>query len=125
MVTGGSNTPRTSQINSFNMGITSSYFLPNQNEAKYGFEILWTKTNFNFYNIVNRLIEQQGNNTEFAAFVTYKFLSNRWIIEPSFRVQYYNELSTLSPEPRLGVKFNVKEKFRLKFYPLLFYNEIF
>ncbi len=107
-------TPRSSKINGFNMGMSFSYFLPNQNEAKYGFEILGLKTNFDFYNSIGRNIEQQESTTEIAGFVTYKFLSNRWIIEPSFRGHYYASLSTFSPEPRLGIKVNVNEKMRIK-----------
>lgn len=106
--------PRSSKINGFNMGMNFSYFLTNQNEAKYGFEILGVKTDFDFYNSVGRNIEQQESTTELAGFVTYKFLSSRWIIEPSFRGHYYASLSTFSPEPRLGVKLNVNEKFRIK-----------
>jgi len=106
--------PRSSKINGFNMGMNFSYFLTNQNEAKYGFEILGFKTDFDFYNSVGRKIEQQESTTELAGFVTYKFLSSRWIIEPSFRGHYYASLSTFSPEPRLGIKLNVNEKFRIK-----------
>ncbi len=37
------------------------------------------------------------------------------MIEPSFRLQWYASLSTVSPEPRLSMKYNVTDRFRLKF----------
>jgi hypothetical protein len=35
-------------------------------------------------------------------------------LTPAFRLQYYATLAVLSPEPRLGIKFNVSDRFRLK-----------
>jgi hypothetical protein len=36
------------------------------------------------------------------------------VFEPSVRVQYYASLSNISLEPRLGLKYNVTNKIRLK-----------
>ena len=36
------------------------------------------------------------------------------LINPSFRAQYYASLRNFSPEPRLGLKYNITEKFRIK-----------
>jgi hypothetical protein len=38
----------------------------------------------------------------------------KWVIQPSFRLQVYSSLATISPEPRIGVKYNATDKFRLK-----------
>ena len=47
-----------------------------------------------------------------------KFLTANWkdliVINPSIRVQYYASLQDISFEPRLGIKYNVHEDFRLK-----------
>ena len=36
------------------------------------------------------------------------------VINPSFRAQYYSSLRNFSPEPRIGLKYNITEKFRFK-----------
>jgi hypothetical protein len=36
------------------------------------------------------------------------------VINPSFRAQYYASLRNFSPEPRIGLKYNISEKFRIK-----------
>jgi hypothetical protein len=39
----------------------------------------------------------------------------RWVFQAGFRVQAYTSLGTISPEPRLGIKYNATEKLRFKF----------
>jgi hypothetical protein len=36
------------------------------------------------------------------------------VINPGFRAQYYASLRSFSPEPRLGIKYNISENLRLK-----------
>jgi hypothetical protein len=50
--------------------------------------------------------------------------SSRFIIEPSIRFQYYSELNKLSPEPRLGIKYNISDNVRLKFATGLYSQNI-
>lgn len=105
--------PRFSDVSGFNGGVDFTNFYK-KNELKFGMDILGFQTNFSTFNSVNRLIEQKQYTTEFAGYVKYKAVTNRWVIEPSFRLHYYLSLSTLSPEPRLGVKYNVNEFIRMK-----------
>ncbi|MFH1320436.1 MAG: carboxypeptidase-like regulatory domain-containing protein [Bacteroidota bacterium] len=105
--------PRSSQITGFNIGFDFTYFL-GKDEIKYGLEVLGFSTDFNFYNSVNRKIENSDNTTELAAFVKYKKIFDKLLIEPSFRLHYYSKLSA-SPEPRLGLKYNATDNFRIKF----------
>ena len=44
--------------------------------------------------------------------MNYQYTSTRLIIEPGFRIQKYT--LGLSPEPRLGMKYIVNDKLRLK-----------
>jgi len=37
------------------------------------------------------------------------------VIEPSIRFMYYASQSAFSPEPRLGLKYNISDKLRFKF----------
>jgi hypothetical protein len=47
--------------------------------------------------------------------VKYKKTFNKFLLEPSLRMQWYASLSTLSLEPRLAMKYNITESFRIKF----------
>ena len=106
--------PRTSEINGFNMGLNFTYFY-GKNELKYGIEMLGFKTVFNFFNSVNRKIDQTENTTELAGFIKTKIIKGKIILEPSFRAHYYASLSELSPEPRLSAKLNISDDLRIKF----------
>lgn len=106
--------PRESTINGFNMGFDFTYFI-GKDELKYGFEILGFKTDYVFYNSVGLEISQEENTTELAGYVKYKKTINKLLIEPSLRLQYYASLSDLSFEPRLAMKYNATDNFRIKF----------
>ncbi len=106
--------PRSSEINGFNMGLNFTYFI-NKDEIKYGLEVLGFRTNFDFFNSINLEISQTDNTSELGGFVKYKKVIGKLLLEPSVRLAYYGSLGEFSPEPRLGMKFNVTEKFRLKF----------
>lgn len=105
---------RASAISGFNMGLDFTYFL-GKDELKYGIQVLGFNTDFTFYNQTNRLIEQEDFTTELAAYLRFKKIFKKLLIEPSFRAHYYASLSTFSPEPRLGLKYNATDKFRIKF----------
>lgn len=105
---------RHSGVNNFTLGFDFKYF-KKDDEIKYGIEISGFKTDFNFKNSVGRTIEQIDNTTQLAGYVDYKIVRNRFVLNPGFRVQYYASLGNVSPEPRLGMKFNANEKLRLKF----------
>lgn len=107
------NRKRESAIKGFNMGLVSTYFM-GSNEAKFGVDIVGFATNFTFNNEFNRIITQEENNTEIGAYFKYKWRIGKLILDPSFRLQYYASLSTLSPEPRLGVKYNLTDNIRIK-----------
>jgi len=96
------------------MGLNFTYFLA-KDEINYGIEIQGYSTNFDFYNYVGREISQKEYTTDLAGFVKYKKVWNEFLFEPSFRGQYYASLNEFSPEPRWSIKYNINEKFRLKF----------
>ena len=102
---------RESGIQGFNMGFDFTYFQP-KGKIKYGFDIHGFSTDFLTYNSVNAPIAQDQNTSEFSAYINYQFASTRWIVESGFRLQKYT--LGVSPEPRLGVKYIVSNKMRLK-----------
>lgn len=107
-------TPRSSEINGFNMSMNFTYFLQKKREARYGIEMLGYRTVFDFYNTANRRIDATENTTEIAAYFKYKYATTRLLLEPSFRLHYYASLAEVSPEPRIAAKYNLSKKFRIK-----------
>lgn len=105
--------PRSSRVNGWNFGFDFKYFI-GENELKYGVEVAGFTTDFSFFNSVGRSITQRENTTELAGYLDFTINKGLWVFNPSFRAQYYASLNNFSPEPRLGIKYNLHEKFRLK-----------
>ena len=104
-----------SLINGFNGGLDFTYFF-GKNTLKYGIEMEGYRTEYE-YNLItggkkNNLTE---NTTQLGLYAKYKAMIGKLIIEPGFRIQWYSSLSEVSPEPRLALKYNVTDKFRIKF----------
>jgi len=106
-------TDRRSKVDGFNAGMNFTNF-NGDNESKFGFELLGFTTDFSFVNSVSQKIEQVENTTEIAAYLQYRFNFGNLVIEPSLRMHYYASLSTLSPEPRIGFKYNLSDNIRIK-----------
>ncbi len=104
---------RYSEIGGFNAGLNFSYFL-GKDEMKYGIELLGFKTDYQFTNVFGASTGQTENTTELAAFLKYKKVAGKLVVEPGLRANYYSSLAEFTLEPRIGVKFNVTDKFRLK-----------
>jgi len=105
---------RTSRIAGFDVGLDFTYFL-GKDELKFGLEQIGSNTDYYFVNSAGMEIEQEDNTTELGLFLKYKLTVGKFLIEPSFRLQWYASLSEVSPEPRLALKYNVTNHFRLKF----------
>lgn len=107
---------KSSKIKGFNMGIGFSYFM-GKNELNYGIDVDGFRTDFDFYNSVNRHLSQAENTTEIGGYLKYKWVSKhkKLLLEPSFRIQYYASLAGASPEPRLNLKWNMTHHIRFKF----------
>lgn len=113
MLEDGTDRDRSSSISSFNFNLNLNYFI-GENELNYGIELAGFDTDFSFVNTANRTISQRNSTTEVAGYITYRIVAGSFVIEPGFRAQHFPSLATFSPEPRLGVKYNVNEFFRLK-----------
>jgi len=96
------------------LGFDFSYFLKNEGEINYGFNFNGFNTNFTTYNELQRKIEAKNFTTEIGAYVNFRKIWLRWVLQPGLRTQVYASLGTISLEPRLAVKYNVNEKFRMK-----------
>lgn len=104
---------RRSAVNGFNGGLDFTYFI-RDDEIKYGVEMLGFATDFEYYNAYGRKIEQDQNTTEFAGYLRYKVKRGKFVLDPSIRFHYYASLNAISPEPRLGAKYNISDRFRAK-----------
>ena len=108
--------PRTSQINGFEAAINFTYFLPNYSELKYGVEVSGLHTSLNYYSAEGISTTEERESTLAGLYLVFRHnFNSNFIFEPSIRFQYYSELNKLSPEPRLGIKYNLSENVRLKF----------
>jgi hypothetical protein len=107
--------PRYSKIGGFDLGFDFSYFLKNESELSYGFNINGFNTEFVTYNEAKRKIEAVNFTTEIGTYFNFRHVGRRWVIQPGLRVQVYASLNTISPEPRLGLKYNATENLRFKF----------
>jgi hypothetical protein len=110
----GDDQPRRSSIGGFMAKLDFTYYGDNS-EFKYGFNVTGNTTDFEFTNLYGNQINELQNTTEISGFLKYRKSLDRLVIEPSVRFQYYASISEATIEPRLGIKFNASDRFRLKF----------
>ena len=107
--------PRYSTIDNFNFGLDFNYFIK-KDELKYGVAFVSGTTEFQAPN--SKGLQSNpitSNNTELFGYFRYNLVRKRYVVEPSIRMHYYASLGQMSPEPRLGVKYILTDKIRLKF----------
>lgn len=105
---------RTSSIGGFDLGFDFTYFLKSDGEFNYGVNLSGFRVSYLTYNEASREISDENWSTEIGAYFDYRLVTTRWVVQPSIRFQAYASLGTISPEPRLGIKFNATDKLRLK-----------
>ncbi len=106
--------PRRNMISGFNALLDFTYFGKN-NTINYGFDLNGFNTDFTFRNFVGITLEQSENTTELGGYFTYRHKAGAVIIEPGLRAQFYASLGDFSIEPRLAIKSNFSDHFRVKF----------
>ncbi|RYZ54901.1 MAG: TonB-dependent receptor [Sphingobacteriales bacterium] len=113
--TGFTNRTRNSGIDGFEGGIDFTYFLPGFSQVRYGIEVSGLHTTLSYVNSNNIQTSLDRRNTLGSIFFMYrKNINEKFIFEPGIRVQYYSSLSKVSPEPRIGVKYNATDNIRFK-----------
>ncbi len=106
--------PRRNKIGGFNALLDFSYY-GKDNQLSYGFDLNGFNTDFIFRNLYGITLEQNENTTELGGYVTLRHKAGAVIIEPGLRTQYYASLGDFSLEPRLAIKANFSDHFRVKF----------
>ncbi|MDR1181086.1 MAG: carboxypeptidase-like regulatory domain-containing protein [Bacteroidales bacterium] len=104
---------RNSSINTMNIGMDFSY-LTGKNTLSYGLEVLGTWTDYKFTSAYGLGIRQHNFNSELGLYLKYKWTLKKFLIEPGFRLQAFASQSSVSPEPRLAIKYNITDNVRLK-----------
>jgi CarboxypepD_reg-like domain/TonB-dependent Receptor Plug Domain len=117
--------PNTSEIDGFEAAINFTNFLPNYSELKYGLEISGYHTSLSYYSASGIQTENLQESTIAGLYAVYrKNFGSKFIFEPGIRFQYYSDLAKFSPEPRIGLKYNVSNNVRLKFATGLYSENI-
>lgn len=107
---------RTSGIFGAEMAFDFTYYLEGKSRLDYGFGFNIFRTEFLTFNEVNKPIEANSNTNEAGLYLSYRHVAKgrRLILEPSFRVQGYSSVGQVTFEPRMSMKYNVTDFFRLK-----------
>ncbi len=108
------NMPRESSISNFGFNMNFTYFF-GDDEFRYGLELQSLNTDFQYTNEFNYTLDFSQSTSEIAAFARYKWVLGNLILDPGVRFTNYTSLSESRIEPRLGIKWTLTEKLRLKF----------
>ena len=109
------NDTKSSSVGGFNGGFNFLKYY-GRNELKFGFELVGTNTSYNIQTPSLNQISFVKNSIELGGHMKYRFLEKKkfFVIEPSFRIQYYATFSQVSPEPRVSLKFSPGQLFKDK-----------
>ncbi len=107
------NFPRNSEIGNFGFNMTFNYYL-GENELKYGVDLLNMRTDYSYTNDYNYTLGFDQSTTEIAAFAKFKWVIGNLILDPGIRFTNYSSLSESVIEPRVGMKWSLADKFRIK-----------
>jgi len=113
----GINDRRFSEIGGFAGGMNFTYYF-GKHELKFGPFLQGFQTKYEFVNSVGIQVgdNESQNTTDFGAYAKFKWsFREKLVVEPSFRLHYYASLGVASPEPRLGLKWNITKWLRLKY----------
>lgn len=108
---------RYSEIGGFNGGMNFTYYF-GKSELKFGPFLQGFQTKYTFSNSLGTKIgdDESFNTTDFGAYAKFKWSwKEKIVVEPSFRLHYYASLGVASPEPRLGLKWNITKWLRFKY----------
>ncbi len=104
---------RHSSIKDFSFSTGFTYLL-GKNAFKYGIELTGTWLDYEFTNAYGVDCGQRSFNSEIALYIKYKWILNKWIFEPGFRLDNYASQNATSPEPRFAIKYLASKRLRFK-----------
>jgi hypothetical protein len=107
--------PRTSSIIGAEMAFDFTYYLEGRSQLDYGLGFNYFRTEFKTFNEAQKEIGIATGAPEAGAYVSYRKVSGRFVLEPSVRFQFYSSIGEGTVEPRLSTKYNLTENVRVKF----------
>jgi hypothetical protein len=105
-----SQTEQKSNISAFNGSMDVTQFF-SKNQLRYGVDLMWNTTKTLFE---GQDEEQKDYSSDLGAYMIFKGFWGNLLYEPSLRLSYYASLSEAILEPRLSLKYNLTDRFRLK-----------
>jgi hypothetical protein len=105
--------PSSSSIRDFAFGIDVKSFI-GKHDVSFGFDFSGFKTDYLFYNPYGLNLSHSQNTAEFSGFGKFKGSWGNLIVEPGVRFVYYASVGELVLEPRLGAKYKISDKIRIK-----------
>jgi len=82
-----------------------------RHELQMGVQILGEHTDYFNKNTFGYSIDENADITDLAAYLSFQYNSDKLLIQPGIRVNYYASLGTVIPEPRFGIKYLVNNKY--------------
>lgn len=119
----GSGDDKYSRIGGFNATMQITNFV-GPNRMLYGISMEGYSTDYLFINQYGQKTQQSVPTTNLSVFATYKWTTKKMLLDPGIRMVYYASLRTICPEPRLAMKYNISDNFRMKFAGGL-YSQVF
>jgi hypothetical protein len=106
--------PRRTRYNTLEAAITVHYNGP-LFKLEWGTGMNAIHTMHTFVRSGNLLTEDEYFTTELFSYLDARLETERLLVEPGFRLQYYADQAYLSPEPRLKFKYRINDLFSLNF----------
>ncbi len=85
-----------------------------RHELQMGLQILGEHTDYFNRNTFGYSIDENADVTDLATYLSFQFNSDKLLVQPGLRINYYASLGTVIPEPRLGIKYLINDELRLK-----------
>ncbi|GAB4452698.1 MAG: TonB-dependent receptor [Bacteroidia bacterium] len=106
---------KTSSVSNFDAGYNFVRFV-GRNDIRFGIDINILNTDYEVQNPNFSPINEQRSTANVGAYAKFRWvlLDKHLVIEPGIRTQYYATLNVFSPEPRMGLKYNITNTFRMK-----------
>jgi outer membrane cobalamin receptor len=105
--------PSSSSIRDFAFGIDVKSFV-GSHDVSFGFDFSGFATEYEFFNAYGLNMNHSQNTAEISVFGKFKGSWGNFIVEPGLRFIYYASIGEPVLEPRVGAKYKITDRFRLK-----------
>ncbi|MBT3242000.1 MAG: TonB-dependent receptor [Bacteroidetes bacterium] len=107
------NNKRYSEVEDIKVGMEFMNHFANH-ELRMGVQVLGVHTDYYNENTFGYSLDEKTNTTDLGAFLSIQLNYPKLLIHPGFRLNYFASLGRIFPEPRIGLKWLLNDKIRLK-----------